>query len=428
MSPELVLRKGWCPGALRPMHSGDGLLVRVRPPSGMVSVSAAAALAELARRHGNGAIDLTQRANLQLRGIRTSELTALSEGLAKLGMLDATPEAEAVRNVVLSPLSGFDPESADGCVIARYLDQRLRSQHTLHALPGKFGFAIDGGGGWPLGVTGLDVTLATQSRGEPWRLYLDGARNVSAIVAEADAVPALERVASNFLAARNLSEGLWPHRMRALVEALGAGAILTAAGLGPTQHSPSARLRVRPTVGRLDVADGLIVAAVGLPFGRLSAAELYRLSTTAGEAGAVDMRLTPWRSIFVICPTSRCADAVLDAARVSQLLIHPNDPRMSIDACPGAPACSSGETPAREDAANLAARLNLPSERGLLHVSGCAKGCARKESARVTLIGRGGHYDLVINGTTRDQPTVTGNNRDGLVAVVTRVLEEHRPD
>jgi precorrin-3B synthase len=394
----------------------------------MVSVSAAAALAELARRHGNGAIDVTQRANLQLRGIRTSELPVLSEELANLGMLDATPEAEAVRNVLLSPLSGLDPESADGRVIARCLDQRLRLQRNLHALPGKFGFAIDGGGGWPLGLTGLDVTLATQSRGEPWRLYLSGARNVSAIVAETHAVPVLERVASIFLAARNLSEGEWPHRMHALVEAVGAPTILTAAGLVPAQAPPSARLRIRPPVGRLDVADGLIVAAVGLPFGRLSAAELRQLSSTAGEAGAVDIHLTPWRSIFVICPTSRCADAVLDAARASRLLVHPNDPRMAIDACPGAPACSSGETPAREDAANIAARLNLPPERGLLHVSGCAKGCARKERARVTLIGRDRRYDLVINGTTRHQPSLTGIDRDRLIAVVTHLLKELTPN
>ena len=26
--------KGWCPGALRPMQSGDGLVVRVRPFGG----------------------------------------------------------------------------------------------------------------------------------------------------------------------------------------------------------------------------------------------------------------------------------------------------------------------------------------------------------------------------------------------------------
>ena len=29
--------KGWCPGALRPMQSGDGLVVRIRPRGGRLS-------------------------------------------------------------------------------------------------------------------------------------------------------------------------------------------------------------------------------------------------------------------------------------------------------------------------------------------------------------------------------------------------------
>ena len=31
--------KGWCPGALRPMQSGDGLVVRIRPPTGRLTRS-----------------------------------------------------------------------------------------------------------------------------------------------------------------------------------------------------------------------------------------------------------------------------------------------------------------------------------------------------------------------------------------------------
>ncbi len=31
------MRRGWCPGVLRPMPSGDGLLVRVHPPGGALT-------------------------------------------------------------------------------------------------------------------------------------------------------------------------------------------------------------------------------------------------------------------------------------------------------------------------------------------------------------------------------------------------------
>ena len=92
--------KGWCPGILRPMASGDGLIVRVRPRGGAFSLETAAALADLAQRLGNGHIDLTRRANLQLRGLIEDRLPELRTELATLGLLDPDTETEAVRNVM----------------------------------------------------------------------------------------------------------------------------------------------------------------------------------------------------------------------------------------------------------------------------------------------------------------------------------------
>ncbi|PIV75968.1 MAG: precorrin-3B synthase, partial [Rhodobacteraceae bacterium CG17_big_fil_post_rev_8_21_14_2_50_65_11] len=43
---------GWCPGALRPMMSGDGLVVRVRAPIGRLTQAQAAGVARLAGLHG----------------------------------------------------------------------------------------------------------------------------------------------------------------------------------------------------------------------------------------------------------------------------------------------------------------------------------------------------------------------------------------
>ncbi|WP_227650486.1 hypothetical protein, partial [Klebsiella pneumoniae] len=48
-----ALRRGWCPGALRPMATGDGLLVRVHPPAGRLSVADLRLVARLARDTGN---------------------------------------------------------------------------------------------------------------------------------------------------------------------------------------------------------------------------------------------------------------------------------------------------------------------------------------------------------------------------------------
>ena len=40
--------QGWCPGALRPMASGDGLVVRVRAHGGRLSQAQARGIADLA--------------------------------------------------------------------------------------------------------------------------------------------------------------------------------------------------------------------------------------------------------------------------------------------------------------------------------------------------------------------------------------------
>ena len=62
MSDPIV--HGWCPGALRPMMSGDGLVVRVRAPLGRLSQAQAAGVAQLAVDHGNGLIDVSVRLGL----------------------------------------------------------------------------------------------------------------------------------------------------------------------------------------------------------------------------------------------------------------------------------------------------------------------------------------------------------------------------
>ena len=61
--------KGWCPDAYRPMAAGDGLLVRVRPRLARLTREQTLGLCAAAIAYGSGEIDVTQRANLQLRGV-----------------------------------------------------------------------------------------------------------------------------------------------------------------------------------------------------------------------------------------------------------------------------------------------------------------------------------------------------------------------
>ena len=66
-------------------------------------------IADCAARFGNGVIEISSRANLQLRGVGEADLPALQDRLDELGLLDADAAAESVRNIVASPLSDIDP-------------------------------------------------------------------------------------------------------------------------------------------------------------------------------------------------------------------------------------------------------------------------------------------------------------------------------
>ena len=50
----------------------------------------------------------------------------------------------------------------------------------------------------------------------------------------------------------------------------------------------------------------------------------------------------------------------------------------------------------------MARRLAASDFRGTIHVSGCAKGCARSATADLTLVGEGGRFGMVRHGTARD--------------------------
>ncbi len=380
--------KGWCPGILRPMASGDGLIVRVRPRCGAFSLETAAALADLAERLGNGHIDLTRRANLQIRGMTDDDLPRLQTGLATLRLLDSDAATEAVRNVMVAPLAGLDPaQPFDVRPVARAIDDALTSDKRLHALPGKFGLLVDGGGAISIASERADICLA--AAGDAMALGLDTTEGTQWLgtLSPVQAAEAAIVAAHAFLAVATRG------RMRGLGEAAFAEVRAAVAPyLSPMTGLPS------PGGRRL----GLLGGAVGIaaPFGRLEAVQLRQLVKLAADAGAADLRLSPWRAVY-FSVRGGGGVFVLEEARDAGLIVEENDPVLQVEACPGTPDCRSSSVDTRGDARRLAAIAAVRGWRGSIHISGCAKGCARSRPAELVLAGEGGAYRLIRNATTR---------------------------
>ncbi|MCA3510033.1 MAG: cobalamin biosynthesis protein CobG [Rhodobacter sp.] len=359
--------RGWCPGAYRPMASGDGLIVRVRPLLARLTADQALGLCAAACAHGSGLIDLTSRANLQLRGVGADSHQALTGDLWALGLLDADPALEGRRNILVDPCwqDGDDTQRIAAALVARLAD--------LPPLPAKFGFAIDAGPAPVLGRAPADLRV---ERGVSGGLILraDGSDLGCATTANeaAGAILALARWfaetggAEAGRMARHLADHAVPDAFR------------------PAEPPAAPGTLPRP-------GDRLPGPVYGAAFGRIDAGALARLISGSG-AGA--LRVTPARSFVLEGGTPVPA---------GDFITGPDDPLLRADACPGAPFCTSATVETRDLARRLA-----PLVRGSLHVSGCAKGCARAGAADVTLTGRDGAFDLVRGGTAWDAPTVAG--------------------
>ncbi|MFO1147327.1 MAG: precorrin-3B synthase [Alsobacter sp.] len=412
LAPRSLVR-GWCPGALRPMQTGDGLLVRLRITGGILSAELARSLSEASGEYGNGLIDLSARGNLQVRGVTETTLGPLSERLTALGVLDEDPAAEAVRNVVASPLAGLDPAAVlDIRPLVQRLEQVLVRDEDLHALPGKFGFAVDDGGRIGLDDVSADVSFRAVHRAGRTPVFLialAGMRRDEPVAAcEADALPeAAAALARAFLTLRDDAAGQ-ARRMRDLVGRVGARRVFAAAGL--ETGAPSETRSVRPASEVFGLPETLSGVALGVaaPFGRWTAEDLFALAGVADSLGVGDLRLTPYRAILV----PRVAQDRAEGLRrewSARFIVSADDPRLAVAACPGMPACGNATTHTHDDALALAPLARSLAPAGLaLHVSGCPKGCAHPGAAPLTLVGVDGAYDLVARGSAADPPLRRG--------------------
>ncbi|MER5427333.1 precorrin-3B synthase, partial [Streptosporangium roseum] len=184
-----------CPGALQVHAAADGGLARVRVPGGRLTVPQLRELAGAAATWGTGVIELTSRANVQVRGL--GEETGFAARMAAAGLLPSLTH-ERIRNVLASPLTGCDARGVlDVGPLVADLDRRLCARPVLAGLPGRFLFALDDGRG-DVAWLGPDAGILPDRAGEA-ALILAGADS-GLRVPVTSAVTALLAAAEAFLA------------------------------------------------------------------------------------------------------------------------------------------------------------------------------------------------------------------------------------
>lgn len=364
----MTKRRGACPSFSAPMQTGDGLLARLHP-SGPILLDAFAGLCRASQAHGNGIMEVTQRGSIQVRGLRAETVPGFTADVRALDF-DA-PEGVVVSTPPLSPrslaLAAVIREAIDAAGLAR----RLAAKTTV---------IVDAGDGLSLDDLPADLRFRAVGAALLVGIGTRPAQWLGAIAPEALGEVVVSMLSVLAAAGREV-------RARDLGAATFRPAI--------TRHLVNA---AAPGEARPDDAVGGHGAAygVGLPFGSADAAGLLTLLSVAGRFGADRAWAAPGRALIF----ETVGPAFAPEAAELGFVVDPHDPRRRVQACTGAPRCASGLQAVRLLAAACAGLL----PEGVLHLSGCSKGCAYPAKASLTLVGGEAGFGVVRNGRPDDMP------------------------
>lgn len=396
----------------------DAYMCRLRLPGGLLHAWQARGLADLAERSAGGYVDVTTRANLQLREIPADKSMEVLYGLRELDIINLGSGGDNIRNVTASPLSGLDPdELIETISLAKRMHHYILNHREMYGLPRKFNIAFDGGGR----VSALDDTndigfhavrvmegRATEQvpAGVYFQLTLGGitghkdfARYSGILVTAAEALDVAGAIVRVFVKSGTrtdrkrarlkyvLDDWGFDEFVVAVEKELGRPLRRCDAGLleVPSVEDRTAHIGFHP-----QKQQGLYYVGLVLPVGRIECDQLRRLAAIAGRYGSGEMRLTVWQNVII--PDIRAADIeeVKRAIEGAGLGWDASSFRAGLVACTGNAGCKFAASNTKRHAMQLAeylqARFQLEQPINI-HLTGCHHSCAQHYIGDIGLLG-----------------------------------------
>jgi sulfite reductase beta subunit-like hemoprotein len=404
------MRPDRCPGVLALHEAADGWLARVRVPGGRLTCSQLRALAEIAGL-GNDLVELTARANVQVRGLQQGAGEELAARLAAAGLLPSLTH-ERIRNVLASPLAGRHPGAVadvDVDELVARLDRELCADAQLAALPGRFLFLVEDGSAVLRGHDHDIALVADPALAGELALLLGGIDSGWRAPVKDAAALALA-AAQLFLAA---GDGVWrmrdlPGGPRPVVDALSRARLPATAKRSEDALTWTHAHGRGVAAGRMVQRDGRIALTALVPLARLRAVQLRALADIGAE-----VRVSPWRTLSLLDLPDDAPAAELSALG---LVLDPDSGWAGLSACAGLGACRRARIDVRAAAAARAATRagDAPRE----HWSACGRRCGELRGTPVVVAADG--EGLVLRTPTCGGERMSAGGEEG--------GSERRPD
>ena len=406
--------KGWCPTAYRPMATGDGLLLRLTPKRIGLSPQQLVAIAETSLEFGNGQIDLTQRANLQIRGIDPDHYSKALTSLIKRGLLGSEEASEYPANILISPLSSLEKNTrltARG--LADELNKLLLQNKLTEYLPSKFLFCINDCTRLSLYSVKSDILIDLSEEGKTSLILANDYQN-PIFIEHQDCLASVIELIKRFLELSKQNNFIF-RRMHSLIEKIGINAFLKPLNLKTTLLNKEFKPKKDAYLGLISFNDNHFIGVSG-PSGAWKAEQLRSFAQILVQHKFQNLQLTPWRSFLIPIYDFRQRLRLLDEINQLNLITRQDDPRLALIACPGAPKCSQayGNTEeVLEKFSSYASFFSSPKEI-IVHISGCTKGCVKGDPTPLTITLTDQGYNLIKNGRADNKALYQSRTLDEL--------------
>ena len=388
----------------------EAFMARLRIPGGVLRSFQLREVARVAAELTSGYVQITTRANFQIRLIAPKDAPEVLRRIQSVGLHTRGAGADNIRNLTANPTAGIDPcEFIDVLPLCQELAQIIVNDRSFYDLPRKFNIAYDGGGliGTVEDTNDIGARAVLVDGEVRFRIALGGAtghqafaRDLGVVVKPEDLNRVLVALVRVFIAHGNRTD-----RKRARLKHLLETWTLEQY-LAETEKQLGWTLDRRPLDASGEPRDaglahshigaypqkqrGLNYVGVALPVGQITPRQMQRVAELADLYGSGEIRLTVWQNFILPNVPDAFVETVSRALRGIGLSTEASHLRGGLIACTGNRYCKFAQTDTKGHAAALAEALEhkLTLDQPLnIHLTGCPHSCAQHYMGDIGLLG-----------------------------------------
>jgi ferredoxin-nitrite reductase len=389
----------------------DAFMARLRIPGGQLKSYQLREIAAIATELTTGYIQITTRANLQIRLIEPKNAPEVLRRIQLVGLHTRGAGADNIRNLTSNPTAGIDPHELIDCTpYVQELARFIINQREFYDLPRKFNVAFNGGGliGSVEDTNDLGVTAVRRNGEIFFRIAAGGAtghkvfaRDLGVTIPPAEIVKVMAALIRVYIANGNRTDRKRA-RLKHLLENWALDQYVSEAekllgtkldrstadsddAMDPIPHVPHSHLGAHP-----QRQSGLHYLGVAASVGQLTPKQLHRIADLANHYGSGEVRLTVWQNLIISNIPTASLDEMKSEARRIGLDWKQSNVASGVIACTGKKYCKFSLTETKGHALALIEHLESHLELDVpvnIHVTGCPHSCAQHYMGDIGLLG-----------------------------------------